>query len=87
VVIYLNQRKDMFLSTFYTHQFNKFISCWLRSCILICIYEGLKLGSYEHAYTEFRWGDLRERDHLRDPSLDGRIILTWIFRMWGYGLD
>jgi len=21
------------------------------------------------------WGNLRERDHLRDPGLDGRIIL------------
>jgi len=43
VVIYLNQRKDMFLSTFYTHQFNKFISCWLRSCILICILWGSQI--------------------------------------------
>jgi hypothetical protein len=26
------------------------------------------------------WGDLKERDHWGDPDLDGRIILTWIFR-------
>jgi hypothetical protein len=34
-------------------------------------------------------GKLRERDHLRDPGIDGRIILRWIFRKWdvGYGLD
>jgi hypothetical protein len=25
-------------------------------------------------------GNLRERDHLEDPGLDGRIILRWIFR-------
>jgi hypothetical protein len=24
----------------------------------------------------------RERDHLGDPSIDGRIILRWIFRKW-----
>jgi len=33
-------------------------------------------------------GNLRERDHLGDPGVDGRIILRWIFRKWdvGYGL-
>jgi hypothetical protein len=30
--------------------------------------------------TGFWWGNLRERDHLGDPDLDGRIILRWIFR-------
>jgi len=37
-------------------------------------------------YTGFRWGNLRERDHLRDPSVDGRIILRWIFREWDVGV-
>ena len=23
-----------------------------------------------------------ERDHLKDPGVDGRIILRWIFKMW-----
>jgi len=27
-------------------------------------------------------GNLRERDHLGDPGIDGRIILRWIFRKW-----
>ena len=36
----------------------------------------------EEAYTGFWWGNLRERDHLGDPGLDGRIILRWIFRKW-----
>ena len=26
-------------------------------------------------YAGFWWGNLRERDHLEDPSVDGRIIL------------
>jgi len=33
-------------------------------------------------YTGFRWGNLRERDHLEDLGVDGRIILRWIFRKW-----
>jgi hypothetical protein len=31
-------------------------------------------------YKGFWWGNLRERDQLEDPGLDGRIILGWIFR-------
>jgi len=33
-------------------------------------------------YTEFWWGNLRERDHLENPGLDGRKILRWLFRIW-----
>jgi hypothetical protein len=37
-------------------------------------------------YTEFWWGNMRERDHLGDRGIDGRIILRWIFRMWDVGV-
>jgi hypothetical protein len=29
------------------------------------------------------WGNLRERNHLGDPGVDGRIILRWILRKYG----
>jgi hypothetical protein len=32
-------------------------------------------------------GNLRKRDHLEDPSIDGRIILRWIFRKWDGEVD
>jgi len=38
------------------------------------------------AYVGFRWGNLRERDHLEDTCIDGRIILRWIFRKWDLGV-
>ena len=31
-------------------------------------------------------GNLRERNHLGDPVVDGRIILRWIFRKWDVGV-
>jgi hypothetical protein len=37
------------------------------------------------AYIGIWWGNLRERDHLEDPGLDGRIILRCIFRKWDLG--
>jgi len=33
-------------------------------------------------YRGFWWGNLRERDHLKDQGVNGRIILRQIFRKW-----
>jgi len=38
------------------------------------------------AYTWFWWGNLKERNHLGDPVVDGRIILRWVFRKWDVGV-
>ena len=37
-------------------------------------------------YTEFWWGNLGERDHLGDPGVDGRIIISWVLRKWDVGV-
>jgi hypothetical protein len=38
-------------------------------------------------HTELWWGNVRERDHLEDPGVDGTIILRWIFRKWDGGME
>jgi len=37
-------------------------------------------GKRGDLHTRFWWGILSERDHLEDPSLDGGIIIQWIFK-------
>jgi len=32
-------------------------------------------------------GKLEERDHLEEPGVDVRIILSWIFRKWVGAMD
>jgi len=44
-------------------------------------------GGRGEVYTGFWCGNPRERDHLEGPSVDGRIILRWIFRKWDGDMD
>jgi hypothetical protein len=37
-------------------------------------------------YTGFWCENVRERDHLEDPGVNGRIILRWIFKNWSMGV-
>ena len=43
-------------------------------------------GGTGEVYTGFWWGNLRERDYLGNPGVDGRIILRWIFSKWDVGI-
>jgi len=40
-------------------------------------------------HTRIWWGNLRERDHMEELGIDGRIILKSIFKEWDgvHGLD
>ena len=42
-------------------------------------------GGKERCKQRFSGGNLRERNHLEDPGVDGRIILRRIFRKWDVG--
>jgi hypothetical protein len=37
-------------------------------------------------HTGFWCGNLRERDYLKGPDVDGRIIIRQIFRKWDVGV-
>jgi hypothetical protein len=43
-----------------------------------------RMGEQRHIQG-FGGGNLRERDHLENSRLDGRVILRWIFRKWDVG--
>jgi len=48
---------------------------------------GEECSTYEtgEAYIWFWWGNLKERNHLEEPGVDGRIILRWIFMKMDVG--
>ena len=43
-------------------------------------------GGEKRCTQGFGGGKLRARDHLGDPGVDGRIILSWIFRKSDVGV-
>jgi hypothetical protein len=49
----------------------------------IRVFKSRRLRQVGH--TGFWWRNVKEGDHLKDPGLDGRIILKWIFETWNSG--
>jgi hypothetical protein len=45
-----------------------------------------RFGGEEKCMQGIGRENLRERDHLEDSDVDGRIILRWIFRKWHVGV-
>jgi len=43
-------------------------------------------GGDGSAYKGVWWVDPRERDHLEDPDVYGRLSLKWIFQEVGWGI-
>ena len=43
-------------------------------------------GGEQRHIQGFGCGNLRDRDNLRNPSVDRMIILRWIFRNWDVGV-
>jgi hypothetical protein len=50
---------------------------------------GRSCGTYGDGerWTVFSWGNLRERDHLEELGVDGRIILKWTFKKYKGGVN
>ena len=46
-----------------------------------------RYGGEESSIQGFGGGKPRERDHLKDPDLGGRIILNWILKKWEGGTN
>ena len=46
-------------------------------------------GEEERCIQSLGGGNMRERDYLEDPGIDGSVISKWIFRKWDgrKGLD
>jgi hypothetical protein len=45
------------------------------------------MGERKGAYWVLKGKNLMLGDHLKNPGVDGRIILKWLFEKWNGGMD
>jgi hypothetical protein len=45
------------------------------------------LSGREEVHTGFWWGNLTKGDRFKDPGVQERIILKWIFKKWDGGME
>ena len=83
------------LSTFIITLFRKItrpVKNYIMRSLMICKSRRMRwAGHVAHrgkgeVYTGLWWGNLREKNHLEGPGVDGRILLRWISRRWNVGL-
>jgi hypothetical protein len=70
--------------------FSKFlpIILFVNAIVMDSFYIFHKINVLISRYNKgFWWGNMRERDDLEDPRVDGRTILRWIIRKWDGDAD
>jgi hypothetical protein len=78
------ERTKIFLCLFFILSIHC-CSTVMDSVLLILFFLNSKGFGWFSKNTGFWWRNLRERNHLGDPGVDGRIILRWFFRKWDVG--